>query len=269
MKRVFTALVFIILMIGLVGCEEVEKDTVSSRPAGDSGSAESADNDVSGSADASVDKGSGDSFADKFADFAGKKWKLEYTVEYGMTSKSGGQTQSMAMTQYFGGEGKIRSDITVEGRESRTFILSDGIYMCTFDQGKWMCLTFGTPDEAEQQDNTMAFQDVEKAPDNYNIAYKGTKSIAGAMTYCYGITMPTGTMEECFTKEGIPLYMYVKSADYESTMEAKSFKKSVSSGDFKLPAEPVDMQDMIQQQMEQMQANMPEGYDMPDMSDYQ
>lgn len=267
MKRVLTAIIFLVLLIGLVGCSEVEKDTTvkSKDVTATTDSSDEQVQEVETSAD--LETGSDDSFADKFAELASKKWNKEYMVDYDMTTDSDGQNQKMQMRQYFAGEGKIRSDVIVDGREARTFILSDGIYMCTKD-GSWMCLAFGTKEDLEAQSQDMAFEDVEKMPDKYNVQYAGTMTVAGTKTYCYAFVVEGGKLKECFSKEGVPLYMEVSAQGMNTKMVATEYKTSVSASDFKLPAEPTDMQAMMTEQMQGM-GNMPEGYEMPDMSAYQ
>ncbi len=49
------------------------------------------------------------------------------------------------------------------------------------------------------------------------------------------------TMIECFSPEGVPLYIEVQAAQATITMEASTYKTSVSASDFVPPATPQEM----------------------------
>jgi hypothetical protein len=111
---------------------------------------------------------------------------------------------------------------------------------------------------AQQEANpTDSVKNIEENPDDFKIYADGTKTIAGTVAKCFRITASQGDVRECFSKEGVPLYMTSKSSGYEFTMEATSYKTSVSNSDFTPPAAAVDMDDYVKQ----MQAKMPAGYE--------
>ena len=251
MKKILISLVclaVLVLALGIGGCSE--------GPSDDSQAAASEE----GSAEVSVEEGSEASFSDKFKDFVSMKTGLEYTVSYDFSSKGMGQTDTYTMTQYFGGKNRMRMDSEIEGHAARVIMDGSAIYSCNKESGAWQCMKFDTGDEME--DSTEQFRMVEDNPDEYDITYAGTMKIAGATAHCYAVSVAGAELKECFSKEGIPLYMLMKSSGFESEMKATTYKASVKDSDFDLPAEPIDMEQMMQQAM----ANMPEGYDVPDMN---
>jgi hypothetical protein len=101
------------------------------------------------------------------------------------------------------------------------------------------------------QDPTEQFKVVEENPEDYSIGYKGTKRVAGTTAFCYDVDYAymgvDAEMSYCFSKEGIPLYLFMESADFRHEMTAKSYKKGVSGADFTPPVEPIDYTAMMQQ----------------------
>lgn len=250
MKKIITLLFVLALSLAVIGCKE---DLEKSAAAG-AGNKKTADTAKAAAGDSSKS----DSMAGKFKDFVGMKLGAEYTVSYQNSMTANGKTQTYTMTQYFAGANKMRMDTKMQGVENRAYMLTDAFYSCSNQQGSWMCIKIDRPEDATQEVDA-----VEKSPDDYNILYDGTMSIAGATAQCYKITLPTGMMKECFSKEGVPLYMQVKSGDVETEMKATTYKTSVSDSDFTLPAKAQDMNAYVQQQMKNM-PNMPEGYEMPE-----
>jgi hypothetical protein len=237
MKRV-TILVLLILAIGLMGCAEDLEKKSTSRPS------------TSGSAEVSAEKESGSSgLSEKFMDFVTKKVSAEYMVEYDM-KMTGDETQSFVMTQYIKGE-KMRFDMDTPEGDVRSYMMDNAFYTCTNTEGDWMCMKMSM--DMTGQDSTMQttgyFEDVESAPDNYDISYDGTMRVAGAMTACFKISFAesgfTGELRECFSKEGVPLYMLVEGDGSKTEMKAKSYERSVSSSAFELPAEAQDLSAMM------------------------
>lgn len=245
MKKLLVLWIFVILAMSIAGCGA----PVDLSDSGKTSSSDKSGADASDSADVEETSDSKDedsSFADKFKDFAAKKMATEFTVTYDQTIKNEGATQKLAMTQYFGGPTKYRSDMTVQGHETRSYVLDKTFYACNDMSGAWQCLKI-----ENQEQNTASFDNVESNPDKYDYTFKGTKTVAGALTYCYEIAVPPSVMTECFTKEGVPLYMKVTGSGADMEMIAKSYKTSVSDSDFSLPAEATDMNAMMAQYQQQ------------------
>ncbi|MBW2966924.1 hypothetical protein KY362_00400 [Candidatus Woesearchaeota archaeon] len=257
MKKIFVILAVLLLALSLTGCkEEGAKDTGDSgpRPAGSQGDDAELE---SGSGESDVEDASeGSDWADRFSDFVSMKSRLKYKVTYDF---EGPDMQGMEMVYYVDRD-RTRTDMEVEGVEIRTYLMDGTATSCTKQDG-WECMQMRMP---EGEDIMSQLTEIEETPDNYDIEYAGTKTVAGKTGICYDITVRedgnTFKVKECFSKEGVPLYMEATHDDGKTVMRATSFSTDVRNSDFDLPAEPRDMNAM----MEQAMANMPAGYDIPD-----
>lgn len=265
MKKIITVLVVLLLALTVVGCKEDVKPKQTTGPGGAPADEGGETGMEEGSAEASAEEGSeGGEWADKFTSFISKKAASEFTVTYDLTSKNDGKTEKYTMTQYFGGPKRFRMDTKLPEGEGRVYFVDDKMTTCNKQDGAWQCIQFATESE-EGQDPTAQFKAVEENPADYHIGYAGTMSVAGSLAYCYTIDyrmigVPDAEMKYCFSKGGVPLYMLMKAEGSETEMRATSYKDSVSSSDFTLPAKAQDMNALMQQYQQQM----PEGYEMPD-----
>jgi outer membrane lipoprotein-sorting protein len=248
MKKFLAIIALMLLLLAVAGCKEdlaAKKTTATSGP-----SAEEDAEAATAEADAE-EESSG--ISDDFSEFITKRSSLEYTVSYEITSSSQGSSANQKMTQYFGGTDRLRMDSSTGGMESRTYLMDGTFYTCSNQGGKWMCISMPTQGE----NPTQQFDDIAENPQDYKITPDGTKSVAGTTAKCYKITTPQGNMKECFSKEGVPLYMETTFQGGSMKMQATSYKPGVKDSDFKLPAEPQDMNAMIAQYGG---GQLPEGY---------
>jgi uncharacterized protein YxeA len=242
MKRILVVILVLILAIGLSGCKE---DMTS----GDSQVVKKTSADKKKSAD--------------FQDMVAKKANLQFKVTYTMDIDTQGQKMTYKTAQYVGGQNKMRVDTEMMDIKTRGYFLPDGIYSCN-DRDGWQCMKMAKGEDIGQQDYTADFDEVAENPEDYDISYAGTMSIAGTKAHCYGITYGGQTMKECFSTEGVPLYMEMDGVGMEYVMKATSYSTRVSDSDFDLPAKAQDMENIMEDYMEQLEGQMPAG-----MEDYQ
>lgn len=186
-----------------------------------------------------------ETFSEKFEDFVKKKFSAQFVVEYDM---KGGE-ESYTMKQYVSGK-KMRMDMTVEGRQIRTYLLDAVFYSCTNMEGDWQCIKIDSGEDTEKLAADY-FEDVENNPDKYDIKYSGSKTVAGVKASCFTTTVTEEGMSadvvQCFSAEGVPLYLKADSDGMVAEMIAKSYSKVVKDSDFKLPAEAQDLSALMQQ----------------------
>lgn len=190
-----------------------------------------------------------ESAVDKFASLLGMKksiaFKADYTVKVsgetaGDSTKSGTGQYSMTtgMTQYTKGD-KMRTDTESMGYSTRTYVLSEKVYLCTNADTGWVCMEFPQGEEASQQ----AVSELESNPEEYSPVADGTMNVAGTAASCYRLDNVQGfKVKYCFSSEGVPLYVKTEGTAegkaFQSETVAKSYSLSVSDSDFSLPAEP-------------------------------
>ncbi|MBW2964367.1 hypothetical protein KY363_02810 [Candidatus Woesearchaeota archaeon] len=243
MRRFLILIAAVALLLALAGCkEDLESSTA-------------------GSGDSQVVKKTSaeKKQSEDFRSMVMKKESLTFMAQYDISIDTQGQKQSYKTAQYLGGADKLRIDNNIQGMETRAYLLSDGYYSCR-NQGGWQCFKVASKDDIGQQDYTENFKDVEKSPDDYDITYQGTMSVAGTTAQCWGITYTGQTMKYCFSSEGVPLYMEMKGPQMSYLMKASKYSTTVSESDFKLPAKAQDMQQMMEDAMKQYQGQVPEGY---------
>lgn len=197
------------------------------------------------SASSSVEpKAEGEDWTKKFVDFTKNKLSNKYTIKYKMTTPQEGM-EKLTATQYFESKKKMRMDMKIQGMEVRTYVMGDTFYSCN-KADSWTCMKFTSDEEYENMDLNANFDDIDAMPQNYDISYAGTKQVAGKTAVCFTVDHPEAELEECFSKEGIPLYIKVGFDGEESVMEALEFSSSIPAGTFDLPAEPTDMNAMLE-----------------------
>ena len=173
-----------------------------------------------------------------FSELMGMSPLTAYSITYDITTNYGGETQGSTIKQAISGT-KMKYDITTDNSPVRSVtILTDGkYYVCTLGMGQDMCFEMATdstqPTAADQASETA--KEFENTPD---IVYDGTKTIAGATTYCYKTSSDGAEYKFCLHKDtGMILGMYTTSSGTTTEMEATSFSTAApSSSEFTLPA---------------------------------
>ncbi len=173
---------------------------------------------------------------EKFKSFIDKD-NLEYVADYEVSAS--GNTYNMK--QYLLDENNIRTDLEISGNKASTYILDKNLYTCT-KKDEWICIEIK---DKKLESATQFLEKVEKNPENYLIKFEGTDTIAGTEVFCFAIKMPEMMgleMKECFTVEGVPLYLSTGSL---MEMTAKSYSLDVKEKDFELPADPIPLEEYM------------------------
>ena len=164
----------------------------------------------------------------------GNKATLKWQISYNLISQAQGNNFQVPMVQYVDGKNKIRTDLTTQGVEARTYFIDGTITSCTQNSGSWNCY------KSEPQKNHVsdAEKDVQINKDKYAITSDGAKTVAGASTNCFKIVEKSSaaTINECFSSEGLPLYISYVSSDSTTEMTATKYSTTLASGTFDVPA---------------------------------
>lgn len=185
-----------------------------------------------------------------FLDLAKTAKAASYKVTYRMSGTSGGETMSGDQTWYIKPP-KSRFDFSLaDGGQTGTasmYILEDGLYLCSSQDGSMTCLKMPKEQAAQQNQGSQVQGDVQGNPDQFDTTYQGTRQIAGQQAQCFALK-PKGAAQAgftqgtfCYETQGIPLLMQSKGQGLDMSMEATSFSASVTDADFKLPAQPMEL----------------------------
>lgn len=176
-----------------------------------------------------------------------KSKSLKYTAEYEITAE--GQKQTWIQSYDLPNFATVVK--TSEG-ESRMIFKDSTAYVCTDENGEWMCLKLATiePNSNDELESDVKEGDVEPV-------YVGTCSRAGLTGEKYSIVSEGKESTVCYTKKGIVLEMQSE----DMTMVATKVSDSVDSKLFVLPAEPQDMGDLLNMN------NIPSGDQNQDITD--
>lgn len=176
----------------------------------------------------------GSSVSSELTQFLSNKANLQWKIAYDVATEAQGQSISMKMTQYYKGAKKIRTDMRTQGVESRTYIVNDELTVCSQTQDSWNC--FKTQLQEDKIGDTE--KDFQSNLGNYNAVADGSKTVAGTSAKCFKVTDKSNkiSMRECFSGDGIPLYIYMAGQGFTTEMTAASFSKTVSDSDFEVPA---------------------------------
>jgi len=192
---------------------------------------------ASGGSSGGAGTGTGGSALDQFTNLIGMKSQLQYKATYNIRT-TGEQAFSSTMTQYVKGS-KFRIDSSTQGQASSIFYIDSKVYMCSKPTGAWMCFEFPNTSNQSLEDQTSEM--VKDNPENYAITPLLPRTIAGTLATCFQAVITgenAGTVEFCFSPEGVPLYTHTVASGTEYTMEATSYTTSISDSDFSLPATP-------------------------------
>ncbi len=168
-----------------------------------------------------------------------------YTISYDMTGKEMSGTSKMTM--YFAGEKKIRMDSSIDNAEVTTegsvFIIGKDMYSCAKTDGEWVCFSFNGEDIPESEETSGVFEANPEKP-----LYDGTQNIAGVSAECYKLESEGTEYKYCVHPKK---YLMLLSEVYiNGNLEYRMIATNVdlnmpSSGVFELPAEPMDMSEMM------------------------
>jgi hypothetical protein len=160
---------------------------------------------------------------------------LQWKIDYDIKGTAEGVSTNMKVSEYMKGT-KIRTDLSVMGIDSRTYILGDEYTSCTYMNKQWNCNKI-KPAETETKSAKDIEMDYTEDPDKFKTEYAGTKTVAGENTQCFKVTDLEDDIVTtyCYTKEALPLYIKSVGPDSESEMTATSFSRTVSDSDFELP----------------------------------
>jgi hypothetical protein len=161
---------------------------------------------------------------------------LEYKVKYDVKTTSGNKTTSMIQTMALKGKNSMVS-IESKSMSSSVYTIDGKSYTCTISGNNKMC--FESPGSTSQTDTTVKKNnDLRENWKNYNVASKGTRTIAGKPAICFSYSVSGNTVENCLSQEGVPVYMKMSASNVEAEYTATEYSASVSDSEFELPAEP-------------------------------
>jgi uncharacterized lipoprotein NlpE involved in copper resistance len=182
-----------------------------------------------------------------FMNIISKKSALSFKADYKLTTKTNQQTtegkQTWAMTP-----SKMKIVTEMEQGKSSMYFIDNKVYICTDAQGKTNCMMFSSEESENQNQAFNTNEDIASNPANYDVVQLSTRTIAGTSAKCFKVNLKEAdewTMESCYSSEGVPLYMKYTGTGVESLLEATSYSTSVSDSEFTLPAEPVDISEMM------------------------
>jgi hypothetical protein len=159
-----------------------------------------------------------------------------------------GEAESGTYSTYRKGIDKYRFDYSQKLGETRAYLVGKDISSCSLDEDKWQCMKYTqesnlffppfTMPSADEMDTWVMY---------YTFVDSGTETIAGEKTNCYSISHPeSGKSKFCLTDEGIVLFSErIDPNGIRTTLTATTFSRSVPDSDFDLPAEPIDMNKLI------------------------
>lgn len=227
-------ILWVALFLFLVACSQSQTDVQND-----------VTNDVQNDAPSNEVQGSSD--LDKLEKLFSAKTNTQWKISYNIVNNYDGQTMSSTMTQYMKTDKKMRTDVALDGMESRMYIVDDTYTSCTKYSADWSCMQFTDDGSTEELEMVEVEENIEERPDDYDVVEDGTKVVAGITAECYKIAEKNenSVIRYCFANDGAPLYVYVSSPEGTSEMTATSYAKSVSDSDFKLPAEPKSFEETM------------------------
>lgn len=188
------------------------------------------------------------------------EYSVTYKESFGMNNMT--NTRSMHMTKERQATQNVLTD-TPSIEEIRSITLPETIVTCTKQDGIWTCLeTEFSRAEAEALGEEIA-NAITQGFENSSLTENLTRTlsrlpqreIAGVTATCYGVVMKENnvefwTQEQCWSKEGIPLYTEVYSGKgLFMKQEAIAYSLSVDESVFEPPVEPVDSKQYMKEQI--------------------
>jgi outer membrane lipoprotein-sorting protein len=161
-----------------------------------------------------------------------------YSVTYNVKTTYGGDTQTATIKEAISGT-KMKYDITTANSQVRSVMIMTGskYYVCTLGVGQDTCFEMAT-NTAQPTAADQASESAKSFENTPNIAYDGTKTIAGVTAYCYKTSSNGGDYKFCLDKShGMMLGAYMTVSGTTTEMEATSFSTAApSDSEFALPA---------------------------------
>lgn len=129
---------------------------------------------------------------------------------------------------------KTRFDTTSQGQTSSIYVIDRTAYLCMNLEGSPICYSTTMPDEDL---STTVAQEASK----YTITPLPPRTVAGLIGSCWSFSGAgiEGTMESCYSPEGVLLYSSVIVQGQAMVTEATSVQiGNVADSEFTLPTEP-------------------------------
>jgi hypothetical protein len=165
-----------------------------------------------------------------FATFFDARSDSEWTVTYTLTTSGLPEdVDAVEMTQYFGGAERLRTDVTAQGVESRTYMVDGKISVCT-RMDEWFCFESTMEEDAQAEVEA----DIERGA--YDATPLSSRTIAGTSASCFAFTTTGGgSGEYCFSAEGVPLLIKTGWDQMRTEMIATEYALSVPAGTWDVP----------------------------------
>ncbi len=168
-----------------------------------------------------------------------------YTVTYLTRDPLGSGT----LTVYQQGK-STRVDVLTHAKgltfESRQYTLPDGMIFCGKNE-TWHCLKVPPPTgnatlpTLPDQTANLSFQNLTPP----RLVRSGQRTLLNFKLQCFTSSLPNVTTEQCFTKDGILLYLDSRIPVGEVTWQATDYEPRVPPGVFTPPATPEAMPEVI------------------------
>jgi hypothetical protein len=236
----FVMLLCAAFLVACNGTTNVDAQADASADAGAQEDSTDTDAAVDAAVDVDVDVDLGETIDDAVDDvrseFANAMGTAQYKVTYNVASSQGGAAGDLVMTQYVraksGDDYNFRTDVTVQGIETRSYITGGVVTSCTKFGGNWNCNEVDT--NSMETSNPSA--DAQAAAESdAQITRDGTKVVAGVNADCYKVVNDDGTVRYCIG-DGVPLFVETITSQGTNTVEATSYSKTVVDSDFTPPA---------------------------------
>lgn len=251
MRKVLIGLIAIMMLLAACAGEKLTDNDQLPPPPGDDKVVQVQDAGGDTAGDAAGDTaGDTSDVKSEFESLAKKAEGATFKVTYKTTDSFSGSDGEFVMYSK-GKKSRMDTKSTYEGQlmESQVFNDGDSVTMCNKD-GDWTC--FIMEDMGDTGNTPAEFQDEWDKPD-VDVTKTSSRKVAGTTADCYevSVTMPDGVakQEVCVSKEGVMLYMNVETPQGTMSWEATTYSTSVSDSAFEPPAEPQDMDAMMQQMM--------------------
>ncbi|MDD4878619.1 MAG: hypothetical protein PHO02_06325 [Candidatus Nanoarchaeia archaeon] len=169
-----------------------------------------------------------------FEDYVMLQKSIVYDAEYVIEGE--GSEKASARVVFDKGI-RVMAETLREAQLTRVYVNEEGPYMCFKAGDNWECSK--TLNEYDPFNAFMPelFSDLKKHPEVFRIEYDGIKLIGGKQAYCYKASVDENAAIECFSKEGVPVYMEIEGSQ-NGRIYTLDYKTSITESDFFLPAKP-------------------------------
>ena len=248
-KFVIVALCIAMLLLGCSGNANTQATANAGSGNGNTGASGNASVGGSGNsgANAGASAGAGTSALGQFTALMDLESNAQWKADYDINTTIGTQHSTMALTQYLKGTSKVRTDVTVSGIQTQSYVIDGTIYSCANVNSAWACYKVSnqTFDAV-----TQAKADLQKDPSKYTIVADGTMQVAGTTANCFKVSgVQDYDMRTCYSDAGVLLNYKVtgvqQGQSFAYEMTAKDYSASVTDSDFVLPAAAQDIGSMM------------------------